>query len=317
MKKVVFILIISMMLVGCLRKEETVEVSSEEELTSFNNEYIDDLTVKENEKIVYHTYMQKLGIYNLDTFEWKNIHSNFSDFAYKPMGESDFFSVGNSLYNYFSVVYCDGNKLNNIVNVDASDSIMPIGIYNNEKYFFYNIDDLQGKVDRKIVKYNEGKKAFEDILYLGERLVAKGVIIEDKIYYGEYLSEEDRYVLYEYNITDKSERMVRDNLKTDYMYNLDGKLIWNDGDGNIVSDNEILVTIDTKEAEFDYNEDLDILFVIFPNDENDLACEIWNCKTGSKIHSVDKYIGYSVENNILKLYCNDKIDELSIDTLKR
>ena len=74
--------------------------------------------------------------------------------------------------------------LESIYDVDATDSIMPVGYYKNQMYFIHNKNDLTANETRSIA-YFDGDKLV-DLVDVKNALLTEAVIIEDKIYYVTY-----------------------------------------------------------------------------------------------------------------------------------
>lgn len=304
----------SVLLVGCNDKKDNMEdeKKKQEEKEVQNISYCDDIDIKEDETIVYNIFKEKLGKYNKKDYSWCALYEDEEVFAYKINGRNDIYTVGNTLYNYFSVMKNDEKGLYKIMDIDEKDSIMPFGEYKNEYYFIYNIDDLGMKVNRKLVKYNKKSNKLIDVIDLNSQLVASATIVNDDIYYAAYQNDEDFYELYQYNFEDASTQLVLKDIPTDHLYNLDGNLVWNDGEGNILDLNGKVWCKVKQDADVDYNSEYKLFFQVYPNKSNSLVCDILNAKNGKVLTQAENFIGYEIDDTTLLLFCENGIQTIDL-----
>lgn len=305
--KIIYVIFLFfVLLVGCSENKDTMEKVQE---TVQSVDYCDDVSIKENEKIVYNIYKEKLGIYNKQDYSWHVLYGEEEEFAYKINGRNDIYTVGNTSYNHFSIMKNKKSGLHKVLNIDEKDSIMPFGEYKDEYYFIYNIDDLGGKIQRKIVKYN---KKLVDVLDLDSQLVASAVVVKDNIYYASYQKDKDYYELYQYNLKDADVRLILKELPTDSLYNLNGNLVWNDGQGNIL-DKEGKVWCKVKEeSDVDYNSEYKLFFCVYPNKSNTLVCDVIHAENGKVLTKAENFIGYEIDGTTLSLFCDDGIQTVNL-----
>lgn len=308
--------VLIILMTGCAVEKESDE--SEKNPSRDTNgvqaiDYCEDIKVSDGEKIVYNIYAQKLGIFNEKENNWKALHDNDNEFAYKSNEANDIFTIGNSSYNFFSIMEKDSQGLKKIIDINEQDSAMPFGEYTGEYFFLYNVDDLSEKIERKIVKLNKDDNRLVDVFNLDNQLVTSAVIIKDNIYYVSYKAEKDLYELYQYNLKNGSSKLILKDLPTDYIYDLDGALIWNDGKGNIRNFKGKLYSLGKQKSVIDYNSEYKLFFQIYRDESNELKCDIWNAETGKMVKTVEQFIGYDVENETLLLYGNSGVQKVSLE----
>ena len=105
---------------------------------------------------------------------------------------------------------------------------------------------------------------------------------------------------------------MREDLPTDYLYNLDESLIWNDGKGNIYSFRGQLYSLGKQESEVDYNSEYGLFFQTYADKSKVLVCDVWDAKSGEKKKTVEQFIGYDIEDDELKLYCNYGVEKIGL-----
>lgn len=275
--------------------------------------YFQNVDLKSDEIVIYNLYTMQLGIYNIDKKTWNPIYNEKNVFAYNASGDNKVFSIGNSQYNKFSVIENDSINIKSIYNVDAKDSIILFGKYREEYYFVYNIDDLSNNINRKIVKYDNRKKELVDIFETKNELLSNAVFVQDDIYYTVYKSETDTFILYKYNMATNNITFVKDNMKTDRIYEYNGELLYDDGNKQIVSlTSKLKYPLTTSDRSNEIDSKNGLLFQVYVNDKNDLECSVTNLQKNEKIAQVSNFIGYKVEDNILYLFCNNKIEKVDL-----
>ncbi|MCI8408853.1 MAG: hypothetical protein HFJ09_06225 [Lachnospiraceae bacterium] len=308
-KFICVLFLFSILLTGCGENKDAMEKVQEKEKIQ-DVDYCDEVSIKENEKIVYNIYKEKLGIYNKQDYSWHVLYEEEEEFAYKINGRSDIYTVGNTSYNHFSIMKNAESGLYKILDIDEKDSIMPFGEYKDEYYFIYNIDDLGGKIQRKIVKYNN--KKLTDVLDLDSQLVASAVVVKDNIYYASYQKDKDYYELYQYNLKNADVQLILKDLPTDSLYNLNGNLVWNDGQGNILDRKGKVWCKVEEESDVDYNSEYKLFFCVYPNKKNALVCDVIHAENGKILVKAENFIGYEIDGITLSLFCDDGIQNINL-----
>lgn len=308
-KKIICVLFLfSILLTGCGENKDAVEKVQEKEVIQ-DVDYCDDVSIKENEKIIYNIYKEKLGIYNKQDYSWHVLYGEEEEFAYKINGRNDIYTVGNSSHNHFSIMKNEKSGLHKVLDIDEKDSIMPFGEYRDEYYFIYNIDDLGSRIQRKIVKYN---KKLVDVLDLDSELVASAVVVKDNIYYASYQKDKDYYELYQYNLKNADVQLILKDLPTDSLYNLNGNLVWNDGQGNILDKKGKVWCKVKEESDVDYNSEHKLFFCVYPNKSNTLVCDVTHAENGKVLAKAENFIGYEIDGTTLSLFCDDGIQTVNL-----
>lgn len=312
------IVIIGCLLLGCSNSQEENSKSKgniQQKQVVNNNvtyDYFKDITLKDNEVLVYNSYKMQLGIYNTEANKWNPIYNEDNVFAYRISGDNTLFSIGNSLYNKFSLIKNNNIEIKSFCDIKASDSIIPIGKYKNEYYYIYNVDDLNDNINRKIVKYDEKKNKFTDILKSTNSLLSNAVFVKDQLYYTVYISDKDVFNLYRIDMKTKQSCLEKEDMATDFIYEYNDELVYDNGNNQIVSlTSEFCYTLTRSDRV--NNIENNLFFQIYASEDNDIECLVTDFRTLSEVAKVSKFIGYRVENDILYLYCNGKVEQININ----
>lgn len=143
-------------------------------------EYFADTAVKSNEVVLFNSFQDTLCVYNTDSMTWEPFYvpSDNSVLAYNTKGTTptdSFYTIGSSNYNDFSILKYNEQEhiLESIYDVDATDSIMPVGYYKNQMYFIHNKNDLfcysfDNKKSEKITQIATGQiyRYDDELLYV-------------------------------------------------------------------------------------------------------------------------------------------------------
>jgi hypothetical protein len=301
---------------GCQKKDNANKSDMEESIIFENNEedynYFESDNLRFNEKLIYNIYKENLGIYNTDSCEWNAIYNQNNLFAYSVNDEltnDSFYSIGSSAYNKFSVVQQDGTIVNSIMDVEQNDSCIPIGTYNDRKYFIYNENDLSENETRKIVYLDSDQ--FIDVYDLKDKLVTNAVFVSDELFYVYYVENEDMYYLYSYNIETGNNSFIK-TIYTDKIYRLGDEIVYIDKNNHLKNvDDKTLMTLDDN-VELRILPDNDMALEIYINKDSDVECKIIKISNGKVIDTAKKFYGYVIENEQLDMYCEGQVVNINL-----
>ena len=201
-----------------------------------------------------------------------------------------------------------------LMDVNDSDSVIPIGTYEGKMYFMHNKDDL-GDNETRAIAYMDGDKLV-DVLELKKELLSNAVIIDEKLYYAIYSEGKDKFDLYSYSFNDGEIKKLSQ-IDSDYIYRYKNELLY-------IDDNKELVNLENKKyyklkdnSDIDVLSDYDLMIQSYISEDNDIACDLINLNDGSVLETVNKFDGYNINDDVLTLYCEGSIKNLEIDKWKR
>ncbi|SDB08939.1 hypothetical protein SAMN02910417_00637 [Eubacterium oxidoreducens] len=307
-------------LCGCdSSKDETDVYSYEDEAVSDYN-YFSETAIKGNEVLLYNTYEENLGVYNTDSKEWEALYSSAANnlFAYGVKGQeydNTYYTIGSSGYNKFSVVKFNKEThcAESVYDVVETDSLCPIGYYNENMYFIHGINDL-GDSETRALAYIEGDEIV-DFYEFDKPLVSNGVIINDDLYYTEYLEDEEAIELYDYSLKkNKSHKISK--IDTDYIYRYNDELLYIDSKNNLRDLNGKKYYSTKEDADLEVLSDYGLLLQVYVDEENDISADIVDIESGEIIKTEKDFDGYIIDDSKLNIYCEGQTDVLEIEKTK-
>lgn len=69
-----------------------------------------------------------------------------------------------------------------------------------------------------------------------------------------------------------------------------------------------------ENAEFEWNDRANLLFQIYVDGDSDITCDVIDLSKEKMIERVQKYCGYSLKGQKLRLFCQGKIIEKELGT---
>ncbi|MEE1010141.1 MAG: hypothetical protein UH963_13510 [Agathobacter sp.] len=279
-------------------------------------EYFADTAVKSNEVVLFNSFQDTLGVYNTDSMTWEPFYvpSDNSVLAYNTKGTTptdSFYTIGSSNYNDFSILKYNEQEhiLESIYDVDATDSIMPVGYYKNQMYFIHNKNDLTANETRSIA-YFDGDKLV-DLVDVKNALLTEAVIIEDKIYYVTYHQDDDYYDLFCYSFDNKKSEKITQ-IATGQIYRYGNELLYVDGDNNLVNLKNDGIYQLKPNSQVEILSDYGILLNYYADKNQDISCDIIRIKDNKILKTVSEYDGYIIEDSTLTIYCEGAIHHFDL-----
>ena len=278
--------------------------------------YFEDCPIKANEVFLFHTYKDNLGIYNTDTKTWKALYNSEQNnlFSYSVKGQEQkdvFYTIGSTSYNDFSVVkYNPQNRMaETLMNVKASDSVIPIGYYKKKMYFIHNKNDL-GDNETRTIAYMKDKNLV-DFIDVQNAQLSNAVIVGEQLYYTIYSEKKGMFDLYCYSFTNSNTEKISE-IFTDQIFRHKNELLYVDKKNNLVSLKKEKIFKIKENADVDILSDYGLLVQIYVNKDSDIACDVIKLKDKSVIETVSKFDGYIINEKTLELYCEGAIKKLEI-----
>ncbi|WAM34348.1 hypothetical protein [Caldicellulosiruptor morganii] len=236
--KIVTLVFIFVMLNGCSFYRTDYVKSKGGNIESFGRETIlPQYTPPRNCKVLFKHWNQRFVVYDLNIKKEIKELTGGNYFGYSFNVKSDYYTVGDSYTNGFSIVECDGEKIKEIYRLkdqrwqaifplatDGKNTFFIVGYYKpapghkiNERYRIISKWDYK---NRRLIEYQYTKGA-----------ICHGAIIGRFLYYTSYDFGKEQYKIYRLDITGvknkpqligKFERLLG-------LYNINNKLyIWND-----------------------------------------------------------------------------------------
>ncbi|WPX09449.1 hypothetical protein [Anaerocellum danielii] len=235
--KIVTLVFIFVMLNGCSFYHTAYVKSKGGNLESFGRETIlPQYIPPKNCKVLFKHWNQRFVVYNLSLKKEIKELMGGNYFGYSFKVKSDYYTVGDSYTNGFSIVKCDGERIKEIYRLkdqkwqaifplatDGKKIFFIVGYYKpaighniNEKYRIIARWDYKNK---KLIEYRYTKGAICD-----------GTIIGKFLYYTSYDFEKEKYEIYKLNIANAKNKpqLIGKFEKLMGLYNINEELyIWN------------------------------------------------------------------------------------------
>ncbi len=269
-------------------------------------EYFASTTVDFYEELVYNLFDRSMGVYNLNTYTWTKLTSEYGEW-YQSDGDQSIYTVGFSGTNYFSVVSVSDRTITSLWEVDVEDSLIPFGHNGNDYYFLYFMDDFTEDETRKLIVYNLDSAEAQDVVQLGLERVTNAVLLGESLYYVGYHQDGGSFWLYSYNMDTETEELLRTDLETNQIFVYDDKIYYVDKEGNMMDlDDNLLCTL-RGQCDYEYVSEYGLMIQSYVNSEADITCDVIDLSSGEIIASAAPYIGYHIRDEQLLLYCTGEI----------
>ncbi|SKA72403.1 hypothetical protein SAMN02745111_02348 [Eubacterium uniforme] len=326
-KYVVILAIATLSLTSCDNKKSVDKIAKKTGVDSFNYDnymesieeykYFKERVLKANEVLVFNISKNNLGLYNTGTKTWKEIYDSAKNnlFAYNVKGQEQsnvFYTIGSTSYNDFSVVKYnkENSMIESVMDVNESDSVIPIGMYDEKMYFIHNKNDLEDNETRSIAYLDDDKLV--NIIDFKNELVTNAVIIKDDIYCAAYSEENEINNIYCCSIKNHD---IKNVLQSPYdnIFRYKDELVY-------VNKNMELVNIENKKYyKLEDNDTIDVLsdygllIRSYIGDDKNIACDVVDINDGSVIETASKFDGYNLNDGILELYCEGNIKNIDVE----
>lgn len=300
---IAFILMTIMVGSGC---DEKKQAENNDVITKPKMEYCDTLEVEEQKEVMYDVYNGRLGCYDINSNNYQYFYDKEGMFVYKTIGGFSTYTVGDARYNYFSILKRKENGIEKVMDIDVKDSLTPCDEYKGEYYFLLEKDSLKTNcLDRSIVKYNEKKNALEEVVSVKNEFLMPCIFVSDIMYYTIYRKEKDYFELYEFDMKKKKSKKIRDNLQSDNIYCYeDTVLVLNEDKIEDLKGN-VYIQFRNNGISIDYIKKQKEFIQVYPNNNNDLQCDVWNLEKKKMVITKSEYLGHGVVNGKLRVYTKD------------
>lgn len=313
-------LIATIGLTGCsgINQKNMSDTTNYDEIsaTTEKYEYFKDCVVRSNEVLLYNIFKDNIGLYNIDNKTWEPIYDSSGNnlFTYNVKGQEQddtFYTIGSTSYNDFSVVAYNKecSMAESLYNMDESDSLIPIGYYNDQKYFIHNKNDLGDNETRAIAVLDNDK--LTDVVDVKNSLLSNAVIINDSLYYTIYSEKNENFDLICYSFeTQKSDTIKQ--IPTDQIFRYNDELLY------IGDDNNLLNLKDKKFYEIKENSDIEIvsdygiMLETYVDSSSSISCDIIDLNNNKLLKTVSDFDGYILNGSTLELYCEGNIEKLEL-----
>lgn len=288
---------------GCNEKRQT---ENEDTTEKTKMEYCDTVEVKETEEIMYDMYNERLGCYDVSTNKYQFFYQKDGVFAYKTAGGFDMYTVGSSSYNYFSILKRTENGIEKVMDLNVKDSLTPCAEYKGEYYFLLEKDSLQtNHLDRSIVKYNEKENVLEEVFSIKNEFLMPCIFVSDKMYYTIYQKQKDYFELYEFDMDTKKSKKLRDNLQSEDIYSYEDTILVLNEDKIEDLEGNVYFKFRDNGFSIDYIKERKEFIQVYPTQNNDLQCDVWNLQKKKMVMTISGYLGHGVVNEKLRIYTQD------------
>ncbi|KAJ51191.1 ABC-type transport system involved in multi-copper enzyme maturation permease subunit [Clostridium tetanomorphum] len=302
MKKKLFFLFIIFFIVICSAcNNESVNSNA----IQYNHQELN-----KNEIFLYNIPEEKLGIYDKNRCEWRPLYPKDNLFQYVFNNESKYVVSGHSIENGFVLLKVDENRksIRKIFDLNNNnDCFFPLANDNNNFYYVMYEDEKNTKnIKRTIFTFDKNNK-IHTILNTND-LITSGIIINGFMYYTVCNPNKESYSVYSIDLSNEGEKkakIVKSDLETRELYNIDNKLYFSSKD-KIFNDDQ---SFDKKYENFFVK---NLLIQMYSDSNNDMICSVMDIKTKKIIDKFKYPINFEVKDNLLYIYCNNNIYKLTI-----
>lgn len=257
---------------------------------------------KDNEKIIYNIYQQKLVKYDLNKKKITEFEENdYFQYAFPKI--SNLFTSGNSITNNFEIIEIeDGKRVKSLINVGKNEAIFPLASDKQNNYYvhyFYDKNNNEYSNKRCICEYVNGKiQDYNNSKVPGK--ICNGAIYENELYI---------------TVADNSQKISIYSIQLDSIEgqpkliksNVSGSGILGTKLGVLYENNHFLFLENDKDTGIEENTDIyadqNSQYVFDIRTENSsVTLNIHNVETGEKILSMGNIIGYEINNDKIIMY---------------
>lgn len=275
-----------------------------------NEELYEEFTIQEDEKILlYHIFSEKLGIYNMNTFEWSPLYPQDNIMQYVFQNESSYIVSGHSVENGFVLLKIseDRKNLKKVFELsNSSDYFFPLAD-DGSQFYYVLVED-----EKDIQKTRESIFTFDEnfdiqIIYKSRDKIMSGLIIDRYLYYTVYNQEKDSYSVYTINLDDKEKKpgLIKDNLESRDLFNINNHLYFSSRD-KIFNDKQSF----EKKMENFFVENL---LIQFYDDKNlEPVCTITDIRNNQILNTYKYPVNFAIKDQILYLFTEEQIFELPL-----
>lgn len=275
-----------------------------------NEELYEEFTIQEDEKILlYHIFSEKLGIYDMNTFEWNPLYPQDNIMQYVFQNESSYIVSGHSVENGFVLLKIseDRKNLKKVFELsNSSDYFFPL-TDDGSQFYYVLVED-----EKDIQKTRESIFTFDEnfdiqIIYKSRDKIMSGLIIDRYLYYTVYNQEKDSYSVYTINLDDKEKKpgLIKDNLESRDLFNINNHLYFSSRD-KIFNDKQSF----EKKMENFFVENL---LIQFYDDKNlEPVCTITDIRNNQILNTYKYPVNFAIKDQILYLFTEEQIFELPL-----
>lgn len=278
--------------------------------------YPPEASLNSNEIFVFNPFNYKLGTYDLDAMEWKEINAQGAFFQG--------FDWGN-VYPYFVVgaqnayKFCAGKadnaslKFNYYMDNDVQ-ALTPFAADGN--LFLYLIEEVNDEtcLKRLITISDEGEA--ELFANLDGMNVMSGVIAGDYLYFACSCDGSDYYEVWSLDLTkdlqNRSPVLVRSDYDTFRLYQYKNKLLYIDIEKRILYNDEITINMSRKSDLVFIDDDFNILAEEYTNDDNNLEIAFTDISSGAVLGTYVDAINFTRTGSVITVYGNGYIEHLNL-----
>ncbi len=270
----------------------------------------DDGKLKES-IVIYDHWNNNLVLYDTINGGVQKLYDEEDTYQYEFNTTNRYYTTGNNEDGNFKIIEIIDGTVKEVYKMEnKEDAIFPLAADQERNlYYFLIYRGITGE-EREIVKLSTDGTL--ELCYKTKEKISDGAIIDDKLLYSVYKENKDTYDIYEIKIEAESEEqnnnIIYEDIEGGEIYEVNNNIFLEEN-GKLISQTREF----TKKIDNHFIEEYHLLIQIDASSEGELMCYITDTNDGHVIKSIKNPIDYQINDGIMKVYCQNGIEEIKLE----